>query len=274
MSDSSYRALDRSAFTSNTSWMNLGLWTSTCTSYEDANLALARKLLDFASESNPHTAAVVDLGCGAGEALLIWKQRFERVVGVNQTDAEVVVCRRDERLRGVNVVREDATVFLRKLQWNEPFTVISLDSIYHFAPSRVETFALARRAGAARFAASDIVLSADWARPGEIGVVRRVMRAFAVRLLSFVAGVPMANLRDGPLDFEARFEETGWKLRRMEIITSQVFEPFAKFCKNRVETQKGLSLSHRWTLKTSGWFMGRLGRSGMVEFVLYSADAQ
>jgi microcystin synthetase protein McyJ len=80
-------------------WLNLGYW-ETATSYPDAANALASKTALYSRLKN--RSIVVDVGCGFGESLLLWRSRFDahpESVGINLSGAESDIARK----RGVSV---------------------------------------------------------------------------------------------------------------------------------------------------------------------------
>ena len=273
--DWKYREIMPSAFSDSTTWMNLGYWklpfTESENTFEETNIALARKIGLLALMNDCST--ILDLGCGRGDSLSLWispEFNYQRVFGVNSNLREYEeASKRFAEDRRISLYYDDAVEFLERDFSNYSLTIVSIDALYHFSPSRKVFFEKARETEAKRLAVSDILLSSKWAMRDSL--LARLIRGFALSVISFMGGVPFANLETPPESIGNMLTETGWKLNHLEIVTSNVFDPFASFCWIRAR-KFSLFSREKWTVLSSGLFMKFLGWSNILDFVIYSAE--
>jgi len=283
-----YRELDASAFSDDSTWMNLGLWSSlsrgekTKLNFTEANIALATRIGDLAllgTDAALGLTTIVDLGCGNGDSLQLWANtpryhQMRRIIGVNSSKSEYLFA--SDRLKNeprISVHLADAVGFIEKPEIHlNNFAVVSVDAAYHFLPSREAFLRACHTSGAMRISLSDIVLSERWARErGRMDFLTTTFRDWFIRLICWAGGIPLVNLSYGPIELDRLLDETGWNITQFETVTADVFLPFSKYCFGRAEGFTWLSKT-KWTLLSSGMFMSLLSWMNAVDFVIYACD--
>eukprot|EP00949_MAST-11_sp_MAST-11-sp1_P000103 g103.t1 len=218
---------------SESAWINLGFWKRQH-SYSEACSALARMIANYA-KLGPQDR-VLDVGFGRGEEILFWQKEFgvKHISGVNLSQAEVSFARAYIARKAPTDI--SATVDLRtasacdihpsmwKLKESGLFfdKVISVDSAYHYAPSRFEFFSRAKSvlAPGGCISLGDIVLQKV---PGG-----RLEKAL-ISLICSASGIPRGNLITVDA-YVAELKRAGFvEVRVREQIGKHVFPGFSKF---------------------------------------------
>ena len=248
-----YEELDHTLLNivADTQWMNLGMWSvatpmngKTPELYHVACARLAHHLGNFCSLS-PNDS-VLDVGFGRGQQCLYWFDTFEikSLVGVNISPNEVAAAQaklgRTQHKEKVRFEVGSATA-LEAVAKGEQFSVVlSLDSAYHYAPSRVgfleQSFAALQPGG--RFAAADIVAVrplSSWSFPARC----------ILRMVCTFSSLPESNLVT-LVEYEAQLKAIGYTDIRSESIGADVFPGFASFLRRHERTLEGVAQTHVW----------------------------
>lgn len=161
-------------------------------------------------------ARALELGCGAGGALRLWRDGFgaSQVVGLEPDPAQFAAARRLADDEGITVLRQPASS-VSSLGLGAFDAVLAVDAAYHFDAHRwLQAAAQVLRPGG-RLAFTDFV-----SEPG-LGA-RRVLLKGAARLCRFGPGAPM------DLDaLTARLSNAGLTLGRVEDLSEAVLDGFA-----------------------------------------------
>lgn len=284
-----YQEISPTAFGANSLWLNLGLWkgpfdASDSQSYVDANRALALRIQRLAHTEGVST--IVDLGCGRGASLALWEELgYSRILGVNLSRAEYLQASTLSRTASssrlhdgkqdthIQVFYQDAFDFLSRPLQREEFVAVSVDSIYHFGPNRIDFLDQVWKSGAKKFACSDILLSDKWAREAyRLDFITNHLRRLTIKFISIASGVSLANLEYGSSEFVNDIQDAGkFNLVSYECVTNDVFKPFSHYCFQRAKHFPWLS-SERWTLLFTGIFMNWMAWMEAVDFVLYALE--
>jgi SAM-dependent methyltransferase len=199
-----------------TAWLNLGLWPAR--TYAHAARALATHVGRAAGIGKG--AAVLDVGCGFGESLLLWlSDEFgaARAVGINASAAEAA----SARLGGeaATVVCADGARLPAEYADGSFDAVVSIDAAYHFRTRDdfLECAWSALRPGG-RLATADVVASSGCSAGLGVGLRRAMYCA--------LAGIPRANLRYGAGGYARRLHELGFEDVMTEDLTEHVLGGF------------------------------------------------
>lgn len=235
-----------------TRWANLGYWRVADTedghastparasraahSYAEAAATLARRVGRAVSLGEGD--AVLDVGCGHGDSLMLWVREFgvRRAVGVEPDAAVVAAANARLRAAGLSsraeVVQsraEESGTLLALIPPPPPspppspsilapqLAVLCVDAAYHFATRRSWLTHLARAVPAGtRLGLADLL------------VTRRALRGTAVRRFAARAGIPDANLWTAH-DVEPLLADCGWILERLVRCGPEVLTGYARF---------------------------------------------
>ncbi|KAH9257252.1 hypothetical protein BASA81_004409 [Batrachochytrium salamandrivorans] len=275
----SYRRLESNAFSDDSTWINLGLWTQPNSTFTQANQALAFAL---ASLVNPNAQCLIDMGCGNGDAIgfFVEKFHFPQVIGVNSNSKEYLACfSKFQFSPTVQLVFSDAIEYLENQELKHMTgnaALVCVDAVYHFAPSRVHFISSLthHRSNIKSLAMSDIVLSEKWSREkGRLDFITEFVRYWMVRLVAWASGTPKVNLDCTLEQITHQLNDLGWQVTYSEVVTNQVFEPFSNYCMGRAQNQPWYSKT-TWILISSALFMRFLGWTGAVDFVVYAAKRE
>ena len=190
----------------------------------------------------------MDVGCGLGESVRLWKRRYNSSpdsLGVNISPAEV-----DEAWsRGVeNIIVGDAAEL--PASDSSVDAVLAVDSAYHFRPSRLEffreTFRILRPGGV--FGAADIVAGGgdthSWRRLAICGIV----------------GIPHENVISIE-SYKLALSDAGLSERvSVRDVTEHVTGGFS----NGAWTTS-------WTVRSVAWLLGRFMEHADLRFIIVAA---
>jgi len=279
MTGPAYRPLDSSVFGEGKKWINLGFWASRdgrSESYELACEKMASIVGDAAGIGQE--MSVLDLGCGNGESLKFWRDKFGclgRIVGVNSTKTECEVARKEcARDDMTQVIEMDAVEYVKEKHRLEFDAIVSVDAVYHFNSRRIFLKRLCEHGSkGTKFAAVDIMGSKDlWNGINEPTTLKLCLshpfRMFGLFVISSAAGVPLENLL-----YSSKVLQTFCINREVETmnVTEFVLRPFARhmFSKS-IKTLRCGCIGQSASILASSIFIGLLGKSGLVEVALIS----
>ena len=234
-----------------TLWLNLGFWAEGVASYPEAAEALAEAVAESAALGSLGPGAkIVDVGCGMGDSLRFWTQRYgahPTSLGVNIDEAEC----REARLRGISqVFQGDATAL--PVEDGTMDAVIALDSAYHFN-TRLDFLAEASRVlrPGGIFGAADIVST------NSSSVISHPWRC---RIVCAIVGIPLANAHSA--------EQYESSLRSVGLSESVHLTDVTDFVTGEFAAGKW---TDNLTVRAVAWLLGFLMRSGNLRFVIVGA---
>lgn len=111
-------------------WSNLGYWEDGQSSYPEAGQALAMRLADrLQLDANDR---VLDLGCGQGASLLLWRQHYH-VQQLCAVELQVECVQRIRHTLNSNIqIIQNSFLNLNSKTFSRPFDVVlCLDAAYH-----------------------------------------------------------------------------------------------------------------------------------------------
>jgi microcystin synthetase protein McyJ len=250
------------------SWMNLGDWEQ-ARSYPEACAALARRL-GRAAGLGPGQR-VLDVGFGAGDQLLYWRQEFgvAHVHGREVRADCVQQARRrvEERGEQAHVTAQvGSATELGELPAEHFERVVCLDAAYHFH-TRESFFREARRVlvPGGRLALTDVALEQQ-----PQGMAGRLL----VETLASACAIPRANLCTVE-EYQRSLEAAGYGEVRVESVNEQVLEGFAAFARRHRREHLRTTLSAGWAkVLVTGWACGVLSRRHWLHYLVVSAVRQ
>ena len=216
-----------------TYWRNLGYWTDSTRTLDEACRGLANRLADAAEVRAGHD--VLDVGCGLGESTMLLADRLRgddagesRLVGLDLTAEHIA----GARARG----HGDTPEFVVASAVDLPFPAASFDRVlalecaFHF-PDRTEFFAQAHRVlrPGGVLGMADVLVSPGFARTLRASdrVVPRRARDALHTLAADMLKMPTENLID-LASYLGQLRRAGFTVRSVEDISARVFPYFAR----------------------------------------------
>jgi len=195
-------------------YRNLGLWTPGETDYARAARALAHRVGSAAELAQG--ARVLELGCGSGAALALWRQAFgaSRVVGLEPDQGQFEAARGYADEPKVTVLNQQASA-AAELGLGSFDAVLAVDAAYHFDAERWVDAAGQVLAPGGWLAFTDFVAEPD------LGARRGLLNG-AARLCRFGPGAPMSWST-----LTHRLRRAGLALAGAEDLSASVLDGFA-----------------------------------------------
>lgn len=262
-----------------TEWMNMGWWVDAKT-LPEACERLALRLyescgLDVASSSS---AAILDVGHGAGESLLLLRRRFRPRILHGVTLSPRDASRAEQRLRDdssgddLRITAADGARFLVETAAPASYDYIfALDCAYHFSgSSRSAFFAAAHRAlkAGGKLGLFDLCASrpypgddtAKWFTPSP-SLPRPTREAFSIvqewklRLFCLITSTPRRNLVSFD-EYAQLLNSVGFKVQ-VQDVSHNVFPGFAAFLARFAKGDVWRAGAGGWKMRTAlGSFAG------------------
>lgn len=257
-------------------WTNLGCWQrpdgSALTRYPDAAEQLALRV--GAAAITASNACVVDLGCGQGASLLLWRQHFAaaRVIGMERQPDCVAAWQAQHPDTGLSLHRGrfDQLPLPEAIRHDLPATgadaVVCVDAAYH-ADSLDAFAAVARQLlhPQGRLAFTTVL------RPARTSTAQRLQQ----RLQSRLAGIPAASFVSAA-ELQHTLTRQGFTDIRIDFLDQEVLPGFAAFVARRAaELTRPQRRSLAW-LKIAGTaaLCQHWHEQQAVRYVLVSAQRQ
>ena len=246
-------------------YLNLGYWVE-ATTYDAACQDLADLLAQAAGLCTADE--VLDVGFGFGDADLFWMERYapKRIVGLNITPTHVQVARRRVAERSWQARIE----FLEGTATRMPFAgarfdkVMALECCFHFDTREDffrEAFRVLRPGG--RLAIADVLPLPMPDKPPLVRLGEYLGRAFWQ--------IPAVNLYP-KADYVAKLAAAGFESVQVRSIREQVFEPFARYARARLQEPEIAQRMHPLVRAFWGGGVRTAGAFDGVDYIIATAD--
>ena len=220
----------------NSDWMTLGLWKNNCT-YIDACKNMSFAIGTAASLSEIDT--VVDVGFGRGEQCVFWFEKFKikRLIGVNISPAETAHA--IEKMNSNQIVDQELHVGsatdLSFIPKSAVTKVLSVDSAYHYSPSRELFFQEANRilSSGGMLATADIVCQlplSEWSYGSKL----------LLRLVCWQTSLPFPNMISKS-EYIDSLKSCGFENIQCRSVGGEVFPGFSSFVTRHSDRYKHIT---------------------------------
>ena len=204
-------------------WTNLGLW-KTSNQYEDYDSACERLAVRLAEAAQmEHGDAVLSCGCGRGDELHLYKERFgvRHVTGLDPDPSAAFNFRPKHNVRLLNKSASDISSTFMPAYFNK---IVALDNVYHY-PSKYQFFADAAKLldrsdvgeGGGGVAVTDIILSNALSSSSSSTSVTQIW----LRCLLRFAGIPSINIWTEE-EYVSHLESLGFSNVQIDRVGKQV----------------------------------------------------
>jgi len=222
-------------------------------------------------------SSVLDIGCGMGDSLLLWKRQYgcREVIGVNITESECTAAR--QLVDGsCKVAHEDGIEYL-KYTSDKVDVVVSVDALYHVDTRRAflqQVPIVLVDSSSGCFGAVDMFGSQDLMDingdvPGFWALFRKSPTScILLHFLSLSAGIPIENLlyRSNQL---ANLKSVSFMNR--QVVTEKVFLPFSSYMFKQAAVEWKARKFYKFLyLSGAASFMHFVSITGLVEVVVYA----
>ena len=246
-------------------YLNLGYWVE-ATTYDGACQELADLLAQAAGLGAGDE--VLDVGFGFADADLFWMERYApaRIVGLNITPMQVQVARRRVAERGwqdrIDLQEGSAT----RMSFAEAHfdKVMALECCFHFDTREDffrEAFRVLRPGG--RLAVADILPLPVPNKSLFVRLGEYLGRAFWQ--------IPAVNLYPKE-DYLVKLATAGFENVRVRSIREQVFEPFARYARGRLQEPEIKQRMHPLVRAFWGSSVRDAGAFDSVDYIIATAD--
>ncbi|MBL1275222.1 MAG: methyltransferase domain-containing protein [Ectothiorhodospiraceae bacterium] len=217
-------------------YLNLGYWTGSSMSYDQA----AQNLADYLGcSAQLHNAKeVLDAGYGFGDQDMFWAKKYPKlkIKGVNVTQLHVHRARARVEAAGlsdrVDLMQGSATEL--SFEHNRFDSVVSLEAAFHFVTRKDflnEAFRVLKPGG--RLAVADVI-------PCKIPGGANLMQKVRMRVLSALLSTPNVNNHSSE-EYREQLEKIGFVDIKIESIKANVYKPFFSFVRNQKNNAQFMS---------------------------------
>ena len=249
----------------NCAWSNLGLWTQSSSSYVDACEALAAELAD-----SVHLNAkdkVLDLGCGQGASLILWKEKYlVKYLEAIELQNEHVL-KNQKFLPHVDKIHQGSFLELDPAQFEFKFdAALCIDAAYH---SDLNSFLSAVNGvlnSKGRLAFHYLVLSDRYLNLNALDKIK-------LKFLLKSADVQLDHLKT-TAQLNNVCEQYGYEMLNIENISEAVFAGFADYVKSATFKKQIKNTPHHFIdlikIKLTAKLCAKLYADGLVEYTQIS----
>lgn len=253
-------------------WSNLGYWIRPHCSYPQACQGLAERLADSVNLTS--NDRVLDLGCGQGASLLLWKDKY-RVQHIEAVELQPeCVAQIQQNLKAIAHVRCDSFLNLKENDFEFKFDVIlCVDAAYHCA---IDSFlnVISRFLNSnGRVAFHSLMLSDKF----------HSLNSF--KKLKYTALLKCADIKLSSLKTKQEtmmlFEQANYKSIRIENLSEPVLMGFSNYIQQQKKAKPQInacgSEGHRldqFKIEMTAALCHKLAVEGYIEYIQISAEKQ
>ena len=245
-----------------TRWNNLGLWQSLIDSY---SLAAERLAIHCGEMANLcHSDEIIDIGCGEGESIKLWLNKFKVKTVVALEPDKGAFNRAIDHVQNPKVqLLNKGTEALMNIKEASATKIIALDCAYLFRNKKMFWISIERlleKKG--KVVVTDII----WKNGATLNPIGKM----ALRL----TGIPVKELLDKN-SYHQQLEESGLTPLETVDLSSEVLDGFVRFYE-QIRKQKDLSFSRKALLKVelTAKLIAWLRKKNLIEYILVTGEKQ
>ena len=250
----------------NCAWSNLGLWHQDHLSYPQACEALARALADSVNLNSKDK--VLDLGCGQGASLILWKENYavEHLEAVELQ--EKYFLHNQKFLPAVDNIHHGSFLNLNQLSFKFKFDVVlCIDAAYHSDVNLFVSSASSVLNSKGRLAFHYLILNSKY---DELSSLQKMK----LRLLLKAADVNLNHLKTRQ-QLNERMRVQHFENVEIQNLNESVFNGFSKYIKSALFKERIGKIPHHFLdlkkIQLTAKLCAQLYADGIIEYVQISA---